>query len=100
MYITCNFDIQNTSSHDGQIRQLVHMMETAVLHLPEGQQKFLWIIDFEGWSVSKSTPIKTVRETTHILQNHYPERLAIGIMMNAPKIFEFTWKARNFTEVW
>jgi hypothetical protein len=68
------------------------MMENAVFNLPEDQEKFCWIIDFEGWSVAKSSPIKTVKETVHIMQSHFPERLAVGILLNAPKIFEYTWK--------
>ncbi|MCO5557700.1 hypothetical protein L7F22_011271 [Adiantum nelumboides] len=84
---------QNTNSHDGQLKQLVYTMEKATLYLPPDQEQFLWIIDFEGWSLSKASPLKTVRETANILQNHYPERLAIGVMLNAPKIFEYTWKA-------
>lgn len=83
---------QNTSSHEGQLKQLVYTMENATLYLPPDQEQFLWIIDFEGWSLSKASPLKTVKETAYILQNHYPERLAIGIMLNAPKIFEYTWK--------
>ncbi|KAI5061919.1 hypothetical protein GOP47_0022458 [Adiantum capillus-veneris] len=83
---------QNTTSHEGQLKQLVYTMEKATLYLPRDQEQFLWIIDFEGWSLSKASPLKTVRETAHILQNHYPERLAVGVMLNAPKIFEYTWK--------
>eukprot|EP00250_Pteridium_aquilinum_P020224 c24755_g1_i1 orf=293-1141(-) len=83
---------QNTNSHEGQLKHLVYTMENATLYLPEAQEQFLWVIDFEGWSLSKSSPLKTVRETANILQNHYPERLAVGIMLNAPKIFEYTWK--------
>lgn len=83
---------QNTNSHDGQLKHLVYTMENATLYLPADQEQFLWIIDFEGWSLSKASPLKTVRETANILQNHYPERLAAGIMLNAPKIFEYTWK--------
>lgn len=83
---------QNTNSHEGQLKHLVYTMENATLHLPADQEQFLWIIDFEGWSLSKASPLKTVRETANILQNHYPERLAVGVMLNAPKIFEYTWK--------
>lgn len=83
---------QNTNSHEGQLKQFVYTMENATLYLPANQEQFLWIIDFEGWSRSKASPLKTVRETAYILQNHYPERLAVGVMLNAPKLFEYTWK--------
>ena len=37
-------------------------------------------------------PIKTARETANILQNHYPERLAVAFLYNPPRIFETFWK--------
>ncbi|RCV41142.1 hypothetical protein SETIT_9G111700v2 [Setaria italica] len=64
---------QNTSSHEGQIRFLVYTLENAVLSLPKGQEKMVWLIDFTGWTMANAVPIKTARETINILQNHYPE---------------------------
>ncbi|CAL4944106.1 unnamed protein product [Urochloa decumbens] len=83
---------QNTSSHEGQIRFLVYTLENAVLSLPEGQEKMVWLIDFTGWTMANAVPIKTARETTSILQNHYPERLAVAFLFNPPKVFEAFWK--------
>ncbi|KAF0910361.1 hypothetical protein E2562_001539 [Oryza meyeriana var. granulata] len=83
---------QNTSSHEGQIRFLVYTLENAILSLPEDQEKMVWLIDFTGWTLANATPIKTARESANILQNHYPERLAIGILFNPPKVFEAFWK--------
>ncbi|PAN45282.1 hypothetical protein PAHAL_9G107500 [Panicum hallii] len=83
---------QNTSSHEGQIRFLVYTLENAILHLPEAQEKMVWLIDFTGWTMAHASPIKTSRETANILQNHYPERLAIGFLFNAPKVFEAFFK--------
>ena len=42
--------------------------------------------------MSNSVPIKTARETANILQNHYPERLAVAFLYNPPRIFETFWK--------
>ncbi|XP_051127190.1 uncharacterized protein LOC127248723 isoform X2 [Andrographis paniculata] len=83
---------QNTNSHEGNIRHLVYRMENAILNLPEGQGQMTWLIDFSGWSLNNNIPIKTAREITNILQNHYPERLAIAILYNPPKFFEAFWK--------
>ncbi|KAK3149500.1 hypothetical protein QOZ80_3AG0218280 [Eleusine coracana subsp. coracana] len=83
---------QNTSSHEGQIRHLVYVLENAILSLPEGQEKMVWLIDFTGWTMAHASPMKTSRESTSILQNHYPERLAIAFLFNAPKIFETFYK--------
>ncbi|CAN6303726.1 unnamed protein product [Urochloa humidicola] len=50
---------QNTSSHEGQIRYLVYTLENAVLSLPEGQEKMVWLIDFTGWTIANAVPIRT-----------------------------------------
>ncbi|XP_074570837.1 uncharacterized protein LOC141827481 [Curcuma longa] len=87
---------QNTSSHENQLRHLVYLLENAVINLPEKQEQMMWLIDFTGWSLSNSVPIKTARETAHILQNHYPERLAFAFMYNPPRVFEAFWKVVKY----
>ncbi|GFY86158.1 Sec14p-like phosphatidylinositol transfer family protein [Actinidia rufa] len=84
--------LQNTTSNDNQIRHLVYLMENAILNLPEGQEQMAWLIDFTGWSLSTNVPIKSARETINILQNHYPERLAVAFLYSPPRIFEAFWK--------
>ncbi|KAL9422816.1 hypothetical protein AB3S75_034992 [Citrus x aurantiifolia] len=74
------------------MRHLVDLIENAILNLLEGQEQMAWLIDFTGWSFSTSVPIKSARETINILQNHYPERLAIAFLYNSPRIFEAFWK--------
>lgn len=83
---------QNTSSHDNQLRHLVYLIENAILNLPDGQEQMVWLIDFSGWSLSMSVPIKTARESINILQSHYPERLSVAFLHNPPRIFETFWK--------
>eukprot|EP00262_Sarcandra_glabra_P000896 TRINITY_DN10938_c1_g1_i2.p1 TRINITY_DN10938_c1_g1~~TRINITY_DN10938_c1_g1_i2.p1 ORF type:complete len:297 (+),score=45.21 TRINITY_DN10938_c1_g1_i2:210-1100(+) len=83
---------QNTSSHDNQLRHLVYLIENAIINLPEDQEQMVWLIDFSGWSLMNSVPIKTARETANILQSHYPERLALAFLYNPPRIFETFWK--------
>ncbi|XP_010254857.1 PREDICTED: random slug protein 5-like isoform X2 [Nelumbo nucifera] len=88
--------MQNTSSSDGHIRHLVYLLENAILNLPEDQEQMSWLIDFTGWSLSASVPIKTARDSAHILQNHYPERLAVAFLYNPPRIFEAFWKVIKY----
>ncbi|XP_072990328.1 phosphatidylinositol transfer protein PDR16-like [Typha latifolia] len=83
---------QNTSSQDNQLRHLVYLLENAIINLPEGQEQMAWLIDFTGWSLSNSVPIKTARETANLLQNHYPERLSSAFLFNPPRVFEAFWK--------
>lgn len=85
------FLVQNTTSREGQIKQLVYSMENAILNLPAGQEQMVWFIDFKDWSISKSIPVKTVQEIAYVLQNHYPERLGLATLLNPPHIFETFW---------
>ncbi|XP_010263672.1 PREDICTED: random slug protein 5-like [Nelumbo nucifera] len=88
--------MQNTSSQDSQIRHLVYLIENAILNLPEGQEQMSWLIDFTGWSLNTNVPIKTARDSANILQNHYPERLAVAFLYNPPRIFEAFWKVVKY----
>lgn len=87
--------LQNTSSIENQMRHLVYLLENATLNRPQGQEQMAWLIDFTGWSLSNSVPIKSARETINILQSHYPERLAIAFLYNPPRIFEAFWKVQS-----
>ncbi|MQM01982.1 hypothetical protein Taro_034742 [Colocasia esculenta] len=82
---------QNTNSAKGQIKYLVYCLENAVFNLAEGQEQMVWLIDFQGWSMA-SVSVKVTRETAHVLQDHYPERLGLGIFYNPPMLFESFWK--------
>lgn len=88
--------LQNTTSIDNQIRHLVYLIENAILNLPEGQEQMAWLIDFTGWSFSTSVPVKSARDTISILQNYYPEILAVAFLYNPPRIFEAFWKVVKY----
>ncbi|GMP98097.1 hypothetical protein CsSME_00046113 [Camellia sinensis var. sinensis] len=81
---------QNASSIDGQIKYLVYCMERAIMDLKPDQEQMVWLIDFQGWNMS-SISVKLTRETAHVLQDCYPERLGIAILYNPPKVFESFW---------
>lgn len=87
---------QNTKSSEGNIRHLVYLMENAILNLPEEQEQMSWLIDFNGWSLSTDISIKTSRDIIYILQNHYPERLAVVVLYNPPKLFEAFFKVVKY----
>lgn len=81
---------QNTNSLEGQIKYLVYCIENAILNSKENQEQMLWLINFERWN-SSSISVKVTRETAHVLQDHYPERLGLAILYNPPKLFESFW---------
>ncbi|XP_038703074.1 phosphatidylinositol transfer protein 3-like [Tripterygium wilfordii] len=78
---------QNTKSTKGQIRYLVYCMENVILNLPAEQEQMVWLIDFHGFNLSHIS-VKVTKETAHVLQDHYPERLGVAILYNPPKFFE------------
>ncbi|XP_028757735.1 phosphatidylinositol transfer protein 3 [Neltuma alba] len=80
--------IQKISSVENMIRFNVYLLENAVLNFQQGQDQMAWLIDFTGWSLTKSMPIRLSREFISILQNHYPDRLAIAFLYNPPRAFE------------
>lgn len=88
--------MQNTTSAEDNIRHLVYLLENAILNLAEGQEQMSWLIDFTGWSLNTHIPVRTARDIIHILQNHYPERLAIGFLYNPPRLFETFYKAVKY----
>ncbi|XAR73869.1 hypothetical protein NMG60_11007987 [Bertholletia excelsa] len=84
--------MQKTAAGEGNLPHLVCLVENAILNLPEGQEQMTWLIDFTGYTMSKNVPIKVAREIIYVLQNHYPERLALVVLYNPPRIYEAFWK--------
>ncbi|CAN1225284.1 Phosphatidylinositol transfer protein 3, partial [Linum perenne] len=88
--------MQNTNCAEDNIRHLFYLIENSILNLPEGQEQMSWLIDFTGFSLNTSVSIRTAREIINILQNHYPERLAISFLYSPPRFFEAFWKAIKY----
>lgn len=61
--------------------------------MPKGVEKMIWIMDFEnfGERARDETSKQVSRNSLHVLQNHYPERLAHFFMMNQPWYFTAIW---------
>lgn len=87
---------QNTTSAEGNIRHLVYLIENSILNLAEGQESMSWLIDFTGWTLRTQVPVRTALDIINVLQNHYPERLAVAFLYNPPRIFEAFWKAVKY----
>lgn len=88
--------MQNTNSPEDNVRHIVYLLENSILNLPEGQGQMSWLIDFTGFSLSTNISIKAARDIINILQNHYPERLALALLYNPPKIFQAFYKAVKY----
>ncbi|CAA7035782.1 unnamed protein product [Microthlaspi erraticum] len=88
--------MQNSTSAEGNIQHLVYLLENAILNLPKGQEQMVWLVDFTGWSMAASVPLKTTREIVYILQNHYPERLGMAFLYNPPRLFQAGYRAIKY----
>ncbi|GFZ18673.1 Sec14p-like phosphatidylinositol transfer family protein [Actinidia rufa] len=88
--------MQKTTAGEGNIRHLVYLVENAILNLPVDQEQMTWLIDFTGWSLNTNVPIKVAQEIIYVLQNHYPERLALVALYNPPRIFEAFFKVVKY----
>ncbi|RDY08388.1 Random slug protein 5 [Mucuna pruriens] len=78
---------QNSKTTEGLIKYLVYCMENAILNLPPQQEQMVWLIDFHGVKMSNIS-FKAARETIHILQEYYPQRLGLALLYNAPMFFQ------------
>ncbi|EPS69254.1 hypothetical protein M569_05512 [Genlisea aurea] len=82
---------QNSNSVKAQIKCLVYFMEKAISDLRGGTEQIVWLVDFNGFNLAHVS-INASRETAYVLQEHYPERLALAILYDPPKIFQPLWK--------
>lgn len=88
---------QNTKTGEGNVRHLVYLIENAILNLPEGQEQMSWLIDFTGYSLNATNiQPKTARDIINVTQSHYPERLAIIVLYNPPKLFQAFFKVISY----
>lgn len=74
---------QNTERSPRQLHHLVFMLERVVDLMPVGQETLALLVDFNSSSKSSNPSIAQGRETLHILQNHYPERLGRALCINS-----------------
>ncbi|KAI8854344.1 CRAL-TRIO domain-containing protein [Chytridium lagenaria] len=73
------------------VQLLVLVLETAIKMMPPGVEKICLILDMGQYTRANSPPLAITRLTLNILSNHYPERLGVAYMINAPWIFNTLW---------
>lgn len=72
-------------------RFAVYSFDKVCASIPRGQEKFLVIVDLEGWGYTNSD-IRGYISILSILQNYFPERLGRLYMIHVPSIFMTAWK--------
>lgn len=64
--------------------------------MPVGVEKWVFVTDFETYSHMKDSNLRVGTTVIKTIQNHFPERLGMIILVNAPSAFSFLWKLSSF----
>ncbi len=84
--------LENSKNEDDNMKHLVYNIERAIACTEKnGKEKYVILIDYEGWSISTAPSLSTSRMTLKILQHHYPERLFRSYILNPPFVFRTFW---------
>lgn len=76
-------------------RSLCHTVTAfnhAVSLMPEGVEQWVHMTDFETYSHLKDSNPKMGSTVITALQDHFPERLAMMVLIDAPSMFSVLWK--------
>lgn len=87
--------LENSRDAVGKVANLVYTLERASRTAEQaGGERYVVIVDYTVGKISLSTlpGISLMKETTNILQGHYPERLDCMILVQAPAIFHTMFK--------
>lgn len=82
---------ENTKPSERQIRHVVWGLERAIDLLPPYQSKLTLVIDFKHSSQAQNPNMSTSIRVLSILQNHYVERLGLGLALNPPWYLNAFW---------
>lgn len=83
---------QNTDKSDRQIEHLVFMLERVIDLMGPDQETLALIVNFNDTKNGQSATIGQAKQTLHILQNHYPERLGRALVIHLPIIIKGFFK--------
>jgi hypothetical protein len=82
----------NRFKPQANVQHLLAVMESATLRMRRhGVGKWVWVVDFDGFSARDCDP-RTALRTADILA-HYPERLHLALLLDAPSLFAGVWAA-------
>ncbi|KAF8390739.1 hypothetical protein HHK36_025266 [Tetracentron sinense] len=82
---------QTTGNPEEFKRFVVYLLDKVCARMPRGQEKFVTIVDLEGWGYS-NLDIRAYVGALSMLQDYYPERLGKLFIVHVPFIFMTAWK--------
>lgn len=95
---------ENTHDHEGNLRHLAFNLETGLAAIVRNNKRvdrdqqnesfvhqWVFVMDFQGYSMWNAPPLKTTIATLRMLQNHYPNCLGLALIVDAPFAFNAVW---------
>jgi hypothetical protein len=73
---------QNTPVSDRQVQHLVFMLERVIDLMGPDQETLALLVDFNESKAGQNATIGQAKQTLHLLQHHYPERLGRSLVTN------------------
>eukprot|EP01120_Amphizonella_sp_Union-15-10_P014285 TRINITY_DN6872_c0_g1_i1.p1 TRINITY_DN6872_c0_g1~~TRINITY_DN6872_c0_g1_i1.p1 ORF type:complete len:336 (-),score=63.68 TRINITY_DN6872_c0_g1_i1:100-1107(-) len=94
LYMKPGLDNTPPSQKEVKLKYLVYVMEKTLLAAAsKHREKITLLIDYHGASnMNGIASMKLSKEVLNILQSHYPERLGLALLFNAPWAFTIFWK--------
>ncbi|KAL3142685.1 hypothetical protein ABBQ38_002988 [Trebouxia sp. C0009 RCD-2024] len=88
---SCLEMVTNRSIEDNR-RHMISCFEQCVQAMPPGVGQWVWVSDFKGFGLSDCDP-RLAKVFLDLSAAHYPERLGLFIVVDAPWIFNTLWRA-------
>ncbi|KAI8982424.1 CRAL-TRIO domain-containing protein [Mycotypha africana] len=83
---------ENSKDSERQVKHIVFCLERGIRLMPQNVEKISIVVDFKDSTASNNAGVSTCKKFLDILGNHYPERLGIAFLVNAPWFFLATFK--------
>ncbi|KAI9593984.1 CRAL-TRIO domain-containing protein [Syncephalis fuscata] len=90
LYITPR--LENTKSSQRQVDNMIFFLERAITMMPPGVEKLTFIVDFSESSVFNSPAPWVTKSIVRTLDQHYPERLHMAILVGTPWYYNQIFK--------
>lgn len=88
---SCLEMVTNRSIEDNR-HHMISTFEQCIQAMPEGVGQWVWVSDFKGFGMSDCDP-RLAKVFLDLSAAHYPERLGLFLVIDAPWIFNTLWRA-------
>jgi len=81
-------------SAEQRLTALIYTLERLIAQMPPGVEATTWILDFSeySWTHQRPDSKQVSKQSTELLQDHYPERLGLSLLVNTPWYLSWLWR--------